>query len=112
MPPAENPKRLPEGGGGVGAGVVVVVVVVEVVVVVVGVVVVVVVVPDGGGGGDEAATTVVGSEVAVAEPLWFVATTTMRSVFPTSLAVTACVDPASPEIALQAAPVVSQPSHW
>jgi hypothetical protein len=95
-------------------GVVVVVfevVVVGVVVVVVAVVVVVGVVVDGAGAGG-GATTPVASDVAVVEPLWFVAVTEMRSTKPTSADPTVYVEPPAPAIGPQALPSVEHRCHW
>lgn len=105
----------------VGAVVVVGVVVVVFVVVVVGVVVVVVVVVFGvvvvdvvvdGAGAGGGATSPVAPELAVVDPLWFVAVTAMRSTWPMSPVATVYVEPAAPAIGPQPVPSVAHRCHW
>lgn len=63
----------------------------------------------GAGGG---ATTPVAPELAVAEPLWFVAVTATSSVCPTSADDTVYVELEAPAIGLQPVPVLEHRCHW
>jgi hypothetical protein len=63
-------------------------------------------------GCDVARTTAVAADAAVAEPARFVAVTTTRSVWPTSVARKPYVLPLAPTASVQAAPVWSQRCHW
>jgi len=63
------------------------------------------------GGVGFAATTPVAAEAAEAEPALFDAVTTVRSVEPTSVLVTAYVLPVAPAMSAQLLPVLSQRRH-